>query len=129
MTWCNRLSIIHNLIIRLKRRKSKGNEKKENKIKKSVDKLSVLPYTVIVSDLNGYSKERSEGYLRLTLKALRANSNMKQSEVAQKLGISATTWSKWENSKSYPDVPDIIKIEKLFNISYSDINFLVKNTV
>ena len=124
MTWCNRLSIIHNLIIRLKRRKSKGNEKKENKIKKSVDKLSVLPYTVIVSDLNGYPKERSEGYLRLTLKALRANSNMKQSEVAQKLGISATTWSKWENGKSFPDVAQVKKIEKLFGVAYDDIIFL-----
>ena len=124
MTWCNRLSIIHNLIIRLKRRKSKGNEKKEKKIKKSVDKLSVLPYTVIVSDLNGYPKERSEGYLRLTLKALRANSNMKQSEVAQKLGISATTWSKWENGKSFPDVAQVKEIEKLFGVAYDDIIFL-----
>ena len=124
MTWCNRLSIIHNLIIRLKRRKSKGNEKKENKIKKSVDKLSVLPYTVIVSDLNGYLKERSEDYLRLTLKALRANSNMKQSEVAQKLGISATTWSKWENGKSFPDVAQVKEIEKLFGVAYDDIIFL-----
>ncbi|MDS8928747.1 helix-turn-helix transcriptional regulator [Streptococcus pneumoniae] len=124
MTWCNRLSIIHNLIIRLKRRKSKGNEKKENKIKKSVDKLSVLPYTVIVSDLNGYPKERSEGYLRLTLKALRANSNMKQSEVAQKLGISTTTWSKWENGKSFPDVAQVKEIEKLFGVAYDDIIFL-----
>lgn len=124
MTWCNRLSIIHNLIIRLKRRKSKGNEKKENKTKKSVDKLSVLPYTVIISDLNGYSKERSEGYLRLTLKALRANSNMKQSEVAQKLGISATTWSKWENGKSFPDVAQVKEIEKLFGVAYDDIIFL-----
>ena len=124
MTWCNRLSVIHNLIIRLKRRKSKGNEKKENKIKKSVDKLSVLPYTVIVSDLNGYPKERSEGHLRLTLKALRANSNMKQSELAQKLGISATTWSKWENGKSFPDVAQVKEIEKLFGVAYDDIIFL-----
>lgn len=124
MTWCNRLSIIHNLIIRLKRRKSKGNKKKENKIKKSVDKLSVLPYTVIISDLNGYLKERSEGYLRLTLKALRANSNMKQSEVAQKLGISTTTWSKWENGKSFPDVAQVKEIEKLFSVAYDDIIFL-----
>ncbi|WP_200842546.1 helix-turn-helix transcriptional regulator [Klebsiella pneumoniae] len=124
MTWCNRLSLIHNLIIRLKRRKSKGNKKKENKIKKSVDKLSVLPYTVIMSDLNGYSKERSEDYLRLTLKALRANSNMKQSEVAQELGISATTWSKWENGKSFPDVAQVKEIEKLFGVAYDEIIFL-----
>ncbi|MFX3748168.1 helix-turn-helix domain-containing protein [Streptococcus suis] len=32
---------------------------------------------------------------RYTLKALRANSNLKQSEAAQKVGVSTTTWSKW----------------------------------
>lgn len=79
---------------------------------------------LIVSDLNGYPKERSEGYLRLTLKELRANSNMKQSEVAQKLGISTTTWSKWENGKSFPDVAQVKEIEKLFGVAYDDIIFL-----
>lgn len=67
--------------------------------------------------------------LKFTLKMLRAKADLTQEEVAEQLGISPATWSKWENSKSYPDVPDIIKIEKLFNISYSDINFLVNNTV
>lgn len=60
---------------------------------------------------------------------LRAKLNMTQEEVASKLDISAATWSKWENCKSYPDVREIIKIEKLFDISYFDINFLTKNTV
>ena len=54
---------------------------------------------------------------------------MTQEEVASKLDISAATQSKWENCKSYLDVPEIIKIEKLFDISYFDINFSVKNTV
>lgn len=54
---------------------------------------------------------------------------MTQEEVASKLDISAATWSKLENCKSYPDVREIIKIEKLFDISYFDINFLTKNTV
>ena len=67
--------------------------------------------------------------LKFILKMLRGKADLTQEEVAEQLGISPATWSKWENSKSYPDVPDIIKIEKLFNISYSDINFLVKNTV
>lgn len=61
---------------------------------------------------------------KLTLKALRANANMTQEEVAQKLGVSAPTWSKWENGKRYPDVAELKKIEELFNISYDDIIFL-----
>lgn len=66
---------------------------------------------------------------KYTLKMLRAKLNMTQEEVASKLDISAATWSKWENCKSYLNVPKIIKIEKLFYISYSDINLLVKNMV
>ena len=54
---------------------------------------------------------------------------MTQEEAASKLDISAATWSKWENCKSYLDVAEIIKIEKLFDISYFDINFLLKNKV
>lgn len=54
--------------------------------------------------------------LKFTLKMLRAKADLTQ-EVAEQLEISLATWSKWENSKSYSDVPDIIKIEKLFNIS------------
>lgn len=66
---------------------------------------------------------------KYTLKMLRAKLNMIQEEVTSKLDIFATTWSKWKNCKSYPDVPEIIKIEKLFDISYFGINFLVENTV
>ena len=66
---------------------------------------------------------------KYTLKMLRVKLNMTQEEAASKLDISAATWSKWENCKSYLDVAEIIKIEKLFDISYFDINFLLKNTV
>lgn len=66
---------------------------------------------------------------KYTLKMLRAKLNMTQEEFASKLDISVATWSKWENCKSYLNVPEIIKIEKLFYISYSDINLLVKNMV
>lgn len=66
---------------------------------------------------------------KVTLKMLRVGANLTQEQIAEKLGISPATWSKWENGKTFPDVADIIKIEKLFNISYSDINFLIDNTV
>lgn len=66
---------------------------------------------------------------KITLKAIRANANLTQAEVADKLNISPSTWSKWENGKSYPNVVEIEKIEKLFDIGYSDINFLTNSTV
>ena len=66
---------------------------------------------------------------KLTLRMLRAGAEMTQAEVAEKLEISPATWSKWENGKSFPNVVEIKKIEKLFNIGYSDIKFLSNNTV
>ncbi|MGT2623972.1 helix-turn-helix transcriptional regulator [Streptococcus thoraltensis] len=61
---------------------------------------------------------------KITLKILRIKAGMTQEDVAKKLKISPSTWSKWENGKSYPDVPQIDKIELLFNVSYADIKFL-----
>lgn len=66
---------------------------------------------------------------KITLKAIRANANLTQAKVAKKLDISPSTWNKWENGKSYPDVVEIEKIEKLFNTGYSDIKFLTNSTV
>lgn len=61
---------------------------------------------------------------RYTLKALRANANLKQSEVAEKVGVSPTTWSKWENKKRFPTVKQAEKIAEVFGVSYDDIIFL-----
>lgn len=66
---------------------------------------------------------------KLTLKMLRAGANLTQEEVAEQLGVATSTLSKWENGKSFPDVPEIKKIEKFYNVGYSDINFLSTNTV
>lgn len=62
--------------------------------------------------------------MKMTLKALRINANMTQKEVAEKLNISVTTLSFWEQGRRFPNVKDIKKIEKLFNVNYSDIIFL-----
>lgn len=67
--------------------------------------------------------------MKLTLKALRANSNMTQAEAAKAIGVSEFTWSNYEKGKTYPDVLIIKKIEKAFNVSYSDIIFLPQNTI
>lgn len=61
-----------------------------------------------------------------TLKALRANANLTQQETAKKVGVSTTTWSRWENGERYPNVKQLVKIEKLFGVSYNDIIFLAE---
>lgn len=61
---------------------------------------------------------------KLTLRMLRAKFSYTQDEVAEKLNISPSTWSKWERGLNFPDVLNIKKIEDLFNVSYADIKFL-----
>lgn len=61
---------------------------------------------------------------KLTLRMLRAKFSYTQDEVAEKLNISPSTWSKWERGINFPDVINIKKIENLFNVSYADIKFL-----
>ena len=60
----------------------------------------------------------------ITLKAARINAKLTQRIAAKELGIRAATLSKYEAGKTFPAVPTIRKIEKLYSVPYSDINFL-----
>ncbi|MBQ6547286.1 MAG: helix-turn-helix transcriptional regulator [Bacilli bacterium] len=62
--------------------------------------------------------------MKWTLKAIRTNLNLTQSEMAEKLGVSKETYQNYENYKTYPDVPVIKKIIELSNIDFDDIIFL-----
>jgi len=65
----------------------------------------------------------------MTLKALRVNAGYKQREAAEKLGITPETLGSWENEKSFPNVPQITKIERLYGVAYADIIFYSKMSV
>lgn len=64
-----------------------------------------------------------------TLKTLRVSRKLNQEQLAEKLGISASKLSNWENEKNFPDVVEIKKLEDFFNVEYKDINFLPSKTV
>ena len=66
-------------------------------------------------------------YMAMTLKAARINVNLKQEDAAKALGITQDTLSNWENGKTFPNVPQIKKIEELYGLPYSEIIFLVNN--
>jgi transcriptional regulator with XRE-family HTH domain len=55
--------------------------------------------------------------LKDKLKKLRVQHNMTQEEVAERLGFSAQTVSKWERGISYPDITLLPKIAKMFRCS------------
>lgn len=65
--------------------------------------------------------------MAMTLKALRVNLGMDQKTAAERLGVTPETLGRWESGKSYPNVPQITKLEELYSVSYSDINFLPVN--
>lgn len=62
--------------------------------------------------------------MSITLKAARVNKNLTQVEAAKLLGISKDSLWNYENGRSFPDVRVIKKMEEVYELSYSDINFL-----
>lgn len=65
--------------------------------------------------------------MAITLKAARVNKGYNQIAAAKLLGISVDTLRNYENYKSFPDIQVLKKIEKVYNVEYSDINFLPEN--
>lgn len=62
--------------------------------------------------------------MRVTLKVARELKGYTQSKAAELIGISKDTLSNYERGKSYPDIPILRKIEKVYQISYDRIIFL-----
>ena len=62
--------------------------------------------------------------MKYTLRMLRASKSWTQAQAAKEVGVSTETWGNWERKRSYPDVPNISKIEQVFNVAYDDIIFL-----
>ena len=60
----------------------------------------------------------------LTLKAARVNKCYTQAEAAKLIGVTEDTISNWERAKSFPSVPQIVKIEEVYGIPYNELIFL-----
>ncbi len=56
--------------------------------------------------------------VKVTLKALRANNNMTQPQLAEKLGVSVSTVQSWENKGD-----QIAKLLNLFHVNFEDVIF------
>lgn len=65
--------------------------------------------------------------MAITLKAARVNRNLSQVNAAKALEISVDTLGKYERGQSFPNVPTIQKMEKLYGVSYNDLIFLPQN--
>lgn len=62
-----------------------------------------------------------------TLKMLRAKYDLTQAQAGKKVGVSADVWHNWEKAKTFPNIPQLQRIEKEFNVTYNDIIFLTNN--
>lgn len=62
--------------------------------------------------------------MRVSLKQARELTGLKQSEAAEKIGISTDTLGNYERGKSYPDIPVLRKIEEVYGIPYDRLIFL-----
>lgn len=66
--------------------------------------------------------------MKFTMKTARINAGYNTQELAaEALGVTKDTISNWERGKTYPDVPQLKKIEEIYGVSYNDIIFLTKN--
>ena len=62
--------------------------------------------------------------MKVTLKVARELKGMTQENAAKEIGVSADTLGNYERGKSYPDIPILRKIEKVYGIPYDRIIFL-----
>lgn len=62
---------------------------------------------------------------KVTLKAARTNKGYTQEKAAELIGISVFTLANYEAGKSFPDVPILKRIEKVYEVPYHQLIFLV----
>lgn len=55
------------------------------------------------------------------IRNLRTENKMTQEDLAKKLFVSQDTISLWELDKSLPDIPNLIKLTKIFQVSADEI--------
>lgn len=61
---------------------------------------------------------------KLTIKLWRVSKSLSQTQCAEYVGVTTSTWHTWERGTSYPKIDKVFKICKLFNCKIEDINFL-----
>ena len=55
------------------------------------------------------------------LKKIRKDNNLSQEDLAEKLGVSRQSVSKWESNQAYPEMDKVLQICKMFNVKLDDL--------
>ena len=67
--------------------------------------------------------------LAANLRKLRLDQAMTQEQIAEKLGVSAQSVSRWENAATLPDVMLLPDIAKLYGVLVDDLFKLDRNAI
>jgi DNA-binding XRE family transcriptional regulator len=59
--------------------------------------------------------------MKITLKALRVNRDLTQEQAASALNITARTLQNWEDYKTFPNGPQLVRICDLYGCELKDI--------
>ncbi len=59
--------------------------------------------------------------ISITLKRLRQNNSFTQQQVADALNIDRSTYAYYESGKTTPDINALIKLARIFNVSFNDL--------
>jgi len=74
--------------------------------------------------MSNFDKE----YIASVLKNARKRANMKQSQLAEMVGISEKHLSKIETGKNYPSLDNFLKMIQILNISYEELGLNIRKT-
>lgn len=55
------------------------------------------------------------------LKRIRKDNNLSQEQLAEKLGVSRQSVSKWESNQAYPEMDKVLQICQMFNLNIDDL--------
>ena len=55
------------------------------------------------------------------LKKIRKENNLSQEDLADKLGVSRQSVSKWESKQAYPEMDKVLQLCKMFNLNIDDL--------
>jgi transcriptional regulator with XRE-family HTH domain len=55
------------------------------------------------------------------LKAIRLSVNLAQKEISEKLGVVESCYANWEQGRTEPNINNIRKLAKIFEVSYDEL--------
>lgn len=60
----------------------------------------------------------------LTLRAARVNAGLSRNNAAALLRVNPSTLQKWEAGVRFPNWKDLMEIQKIYNIAFSELRFI-----